>query len=58
MDNTVKAALVKTMREKFVATEFPRFMGYLKTALEGGKFLVGDDVTIADLCFWTKLKTF
>jgi len=46
-------ALVKTIRENWVAEDLPRYMGHLMKALaqSGGPFLCGSDVTLAD-CWW------
>ncbi|CAD7923553.1 unnamed protein product [Amoebophrya sp. A120] len=51
-------ATVQKLRTTFLAEELPRFMGYLKKLLEenGGPFLCGKDVTIADLQWLPQLR--
>lgn len=46
-----KEKVVKSVRDAFMADEFPKFMGYFEDLLKesGGGFLTGDDLTIADL---------
>mmetsp|Transcript_17148 Transcript_17148/g.23563 ORF Transcript_17148/g.23563 Transcript_17148/m.23563 type:complete len:273 (-) Transcript_17148:224-1042(-) len=46
-----KKAVVKSMRETFIAEELPKYMKYILDLIteNGGKYLCGDDVTIADL---------
>ena len=42
-------AIIKAVREKFVAEELPKFMGFFSTRLSGSQYLCGDDCpTIAD----------
>mmetsp|Transcript_12753 Transcript_12753/g.38459 ORF Transcript_12753/g.38459 Transcript_12753/m.38459 type:complete len:229 (+) Transcript_12753:111-797(+) len=48
MDKDKKEAIVKSLREAFVAEELPRFMGYFTKALEANDFLCGDAPTLAD----------
>lgn len=44
-----KAVVVKKMREKFVADELPKYMGFMTAELaKTGAFLCGDKPTIAD----------
>lgn len=48
-DWSEKAAVTKSLREKFVAEELPKYMGFLNTELEKtGAFLCGGKPTIAD----------
>uniref|UniRef100_A0A7S4SC41 Glutathione transferase n=1 Tax=Ditylum brightwellii TaxID=49249 RepID=A0A7S4SC41_9STRA len=51
MDSETKTAVIKSMRETFMEEEFPKYMNYYKDLLDenGGQFLSGDDLTIADL---------
>merc|ERR1711862_870742 len=51
---------VKKMREKFVAEDLPRFMGYFTNLLAkfSGPFFAGENVTIADLCIFPQLRYF
>ena len=42
------AAVVKRVRESWMATDFVKYMGILTKRLEKSKFLVGDTPTIAD----------
>ena len=46
-----KAAMTKKLREKFVAEELPKFMGYFAAFINesGGAFLCGSKPTLADL---------
>eukprot|EP00667_Euglena_gracilis_P021222 EG_transcript_23191 len=41
-------AASKAMRERFVATDLPQFLGYFEALLEGHSFAAGDEPTIAD----------
>ena len=46
-----KAAKIKEMREKFITTALPKYLGYLSRALEeagDGGFLAGSKISIAD----------
>eukprot|EP00928_Gymnodinium_smaydae_P054442 TRINITY_DN38206_c0_g1_i1.p1 TRINITY_DN38206_c0_g1~~TRINITY_DN38206_c0_g1_i1.p1 ORF type:complete len:656 (+),score=166.83 TRINITY_DN38206_c0_g1_i1:137-2104(+) len=52
-----KAATVQALREKFIAEELPKFMGYFTAALEkSGAFLCGASPTIADLQLFPQLR--
>lgn len=53
-------ALSKRLREEFLATEFPTYMQYLTNHIEanGGQFLCGSSVTIADLAVFPQLNYF
>ncbi|CAE8606870.1 unnamed protein product [Polarella glacialis] len=53
-----KTAKTKEMREKFLAEEMPKFMGFYTKALEksGGPFFCGQKVTIADLQILPQLR--
>ena len=42
------SAIVQSVREKFLAEELPRYMGFLTTRFSGSAFLCGDSPTIAD----------
>ena len=53
-----KTEVVKSLREKFVENELPRFMGYFSARLEKSVFLVGDSLTIADLRLLPRLLYF
>uniref|UniRef100_A0A6T1R809 Glutathione transferase n=1 Tax=Eutreptiella gymnastica TaxID=73025 RepID=A0A6T1R809_9EUGL len=54
-----KEALVKTLRERFLAESLPKFMGMFTAQLEKtGAFLCGDKVTIADLQLLPQLRYF
>lgn len=46
-----KGAMLKKMRETWVDSELPKYMGYVKAMLErnGGTFLCGKNLSIADL---------
>jgi glutathione S-transferase len=46
-----KDKLVKSMREKFLKEELPKYMGYFTELIEksDNKYLCGEDLTIADL---------
>merc|ERR1712039_651084 len=56
-DDESKAAKVKAMREKFVAEDLPKFLGFFSTILEkqGTGFFCGDKPTIADLMILPQL---
>ena len=58
MDTETKDALVKAMREKFLAEDMPKFMGFLTKALDGNDFLCGSEPTLADCQFIPMLKPF
>ena len=59
MSPEAKAEIVKTLRERFVAQDMPRFMGYISDHLqETGAFLCGDEPTIADLQLLPQLRYF
>lgn len=55
-----KVAKVKAIRERFLADDFPRMMGYFTKILEskGNKFLCGDSLTIADCVLLPQLRYF
>lgn len=55
-----KTEKTKEMREKFLAEELPKFMGFLAGILEksSGPYFCGDKVTIADLCILPQLRYF
>merc|ERR1719215_1986328 len=54
-----KADTVKAMREKFVAEDLPKWMGFLGSKLDkNGAFLAGPNVTIADLQVLSQLRYF
>lgn len=52
------AALVKKMREAFVAEKLPKYMGHFTDFLGDKKFLAGDNVTIADCSFLPAIVRF
>jgi len=58
MDAEAKDAIVKAMREKFVAEDLPKFMGFFTRALEANDFLCGPEPCIADCQFVPMLKPF
>jgi len=49
---------VKELRQRFVANELPRFMGYFTERLERHPYLCGDTLTIADLRVLPRLRYF
>mmetsp|Transcript_5782 Transcript_5782/g.9174 ORF Transcript_5782/g.9174 Transcript_5782/m.9174 type:complete len:226 (+) Transcript_5782:114-791(+) len=53
-------AKVKEMRQKFVADEMPKWMGFITAMMEknGGPFLCGDKPTLADCYFLPILRSF
>uniref|UniRef100_A0A7S1IXQ5 Glutathione transferase n=1 Tax=Eutreptiella gymnastica TaxID=73025 RepID=A0A7S1IXQ5_9EUGL len=52
-----KGEMIKSLRQKFLAEEIPRFMGYFERQLEKtGAFFAGDKVTIADLQILPQLR--
>merc|ERR1712232_8196 len=54
-----KKAKVKAMREKFVAEDLPKFMGfYTKFLNQSGAFFCGSTPTIADLAILPQLRYF
>mmetsp|Transcript_37770 Transcript_37770/g.52446 ORF Transcript_37770/g.52446 Transcript_37770/m.52446 type:complete len:222 (-) Transcript_37770:159-824(-) len=55
-----KDATVKSMREKFAAEALPQFLKHLTTHIEanGGHFLCGENLTIADLAWVPQLRYF
>ena len=55
-----QTALVKAMREKWIAEELPRFCAYFEAWLDksGGPFLCGSDVTIADCALVPELRKY
>ena len=46
------------LREKFLANDMPRLMGYFSTALEGKDFLCGSEPTLADCYALPMLRYF
>lgn len=60
IEDSAKDAMIKTLREKFLAEDFPQFAGYFTDLLEksGGPFLIGQTITIADLQAWNQLVYF
>lgn len=56
---TKETAPVQSLREKFIAEEFPKYMGFLTVELnETGAFLVGDKPTIADCQLFPQVHYF
>lgn len=54
-----KAAKVQEMREKFLATEMPKYMEFFKAKLDKtGAFFCGDKPTMADLMILAQLRYF
>jgi len=55
-----KAAKVKFMRERFLAEDLPKYMGFLQDQLarSGGPFLCGKCITIADLKLYPQVLYF
>jgi glutathione S-transferase len=51
-------AVAKSLREKFVATELPKYLGYFQDILGDHSFLVGDEPTIADCMLVPALQDF
>ena len=53
-------ATVKKLRESFMADEFPRYMGYFADMIRenGDAFLVGEDLTIADISAYQQISYF
>merc|ERR1711904_243839 len=52
-----KTAKVKTMREKFVAEDLPKFLGFYTKILEKtGAFFCGDKLTIADIAILVQIR--
>lgn len=49
---------IKAMRERWIAEEFPRYASFLERRVAGGKFMVGDEVTIADCAVIPLLRRF
>jgi glutathione S-transferase len=52
------AATTKAMRERWVRDELPRYCGFISKRVAGGKFLCGDQVTIADCALVPLLRRF
>jgi len=58
-DFPAKADTVKAMRERFIAEDLPKWMGFLSAKLDKtGAFLAGPNVTIADLQVLAQLRYF
>jgi len=55
-----KKVKVQAMREKFVAEDLPKFMGFYTKILEaaGGAFFCGSEITIADLAILPQVRYF
>ena len=56
-----KDATVKKLRETFLANELPRYMGYYTDLIKeagGNAFLLGDDLTIADIAAYQGITYF
>ena len=55
---TAGKALVKKIREDWLATDLPRYMKFLSTALaeNGGPFLTGSTITLADVWWLPRIK--
>eukprot|EP00578_Thalassiosira_sp_NH16_P002936 CAMPEP_0181138002 /NCGR_PEP_ID=MMETSP1071-20121207/34009_1 /TAXON_ID=35127 /ORGANISM="Thalassiosira sp., Strain NH16" /LENGTH=240 /DNA_ID=CAMNT_0023224799 /DNA_START=77 /DNA_END=799 /DNA_ORIENTATION=- len=53
-------AVIKKVRSTFIKEELPRFMGYFADLIKenGGKFLTGDDLTIADIAAYQQITYF
>jgi len=50
--------VVKAIREKWMAENFPKFMGFVTARVKGGGFMAGDTVTIADCALIPALARF
>jgi len=51
-------AAIKQMREAFVATELPKYLGYFQDMMGDHLFLVGNEPTIADCVLVPTLRNF
>eukprot|EP00584_Thalassiosira_punctigera_P010567 CAMPEP_0172533224 /NCGR_PEP_ID=MMETSP1067-20121228/6006_1 /TAXON_ID=265564 ORGANISM="Thalassiosira punctigera, Strain Tpunct2005C2" /NCGR_SAMPLE_ID=MMETSP1067 /ASSEMBLY_ACC=CAM_ASM_000444 /LENGTH=235 /DNA_ID=CAMNT_0013317841 /DNA_START=124 /DNA_END=831 /DNA_ORIENTATION=+ len=53
-------AVIERMRKGFVADELPKYMGFFTDLINesGGKFLCGDDLTIADILAYQEIAYF
>lgn len=59
-DKETKDATIKKVREAFLATELPRYMGYFTDMIKesGDMFLLGGDLTIADIAAYQQCAYF
>lgn len=53
-------SVIEGLRSGFIANELPRFMGFFADLLKesGGKFLTGEDMTIADIAAYMQIGYF
>jgi glutathione S-transferase len=60
LDASQKGAIIKALREAFLAEDLPLFASYFSAAISssGGPFLTGSSLTIADLQCWASLSYF
>lgn len=58
MTSKIAVSNTKESREAYVANVLPKYMSYLQTRLEqsGGPFLLGKQISIADLALFIKLE--
>jgi len=53
-------ATIEKLRTSFLANELPRYMGYFTDFIKenGGSFMCGEDLTIADLAAYIQINYF
>ena len=58
VDPAAKDATVKVLRENFMGEPMGRYMGFIKDMIDanGGTFLTGDFITIADLDMYVSVR--
>jgi glutathione S-transferase len=60
LEGDAKTKKIKEMRERFIANELPKFLKFFEGWMleSGGPFLLGKDITLADLTLYTRLRYF
>ena len=60
LSGDAKTKKIKEMRERYLANELPKFLKFFEDWIleSGGPFLLGKEVTLADLSFYSRLRYF
>jgi glutathione S-transferase len=60
LEGDAKTKKIKEMRERFLANELPKFLKFFEGWIleSGGPFLLGKEITLADVTLYTRLRYF